>query len=44
MPLFDGMLGAIIPAHTWFGVLISALGVGMLECSGSSPSVSIFKS
>ncbi|KAH9763500.1 Integral membrane protein DUF6 containing protein [Citrus sinensis] len=38
VPLFDGMLGAIIPAHTWFGVLISALGVGMLECSGSPPS------
>ncbi|KAH9763504.1 Integral membrane protein DUF6 containing protein [Citrus sinensis] len=41
VPLFDGMLGAIIPAHTWFGVLISALGVGMLECSGSPPSICV---
>lgn len=39
VPLLDGMLGAIIPARTWFGVLMSALGVGMLECSGSPPSV-----
>lgn len=40
VPLLDGMLGAIIPASTWFGVLMSALGVGMLECSGSPPNVS----
>ncbi|KAJ4713524.1 Drug/metabolite transporter [Melia azedarach] len=39
VPLLDGMLGAIIPASTWFGVLMSALGVGMLECSGSPPNV-----
>ncbi|XP_062157879.1 uncharacterized protein LOC133865482 isoform X2 [Alnus glutinosa] len=39
VPLLDGILGAMIPARTWFGVLISALGVAMLECSGSPPSV-----
>ncbi|KAF3437182.1 hypothetical protein FNV43_RR19935 [Rhamnella rubrinervis] len=37
--LLDGMLGAIIPARTWFGVLMSALGVAMLECSGSPPNL-----
>jgi hypothetical protein len=41
VPLLDGILGAMIPARTWFGVLMSALGVAMLECSGSPPSVSI---
>lgn len=41
VPLLDGMLGAIIPARTWFGVFMSVVGVGMLECSGSPPSVSI---
>lgn len=40
VPLLDGILGAYIPARTWFGVLMSALGVAMLECSGSPPSVS----
>lgn len=40
VPLLDGMLGAIIPARTWFGALMSALGVAMLECSGSPPNVS----
>ncbi|XP_023880957.2 uncharacterized protein LOC111993347 [Quercus suber] len=39
VPLLDGILGAYIPARTWFGVLMSALGVAMLECSGSPPSV-----
>ncbi|EEF30286.1 conserved hypothetical protein [Ricinus communis] len=39
VPLLDGMLGAIIPARTWFGVLMSVLGVAMLECSGSPPNV-----
>ncbi|KAJ7975229.1 Drug/metabolite transporter [Quillaja saponaria] len=39
VPLLDGMLGAIIPSRTWFGVLMSAIGVAMLECSGSPPSV-----
>ncbi|GFS34402.1 hypothetical protein Acr_00g0033840 [Actinidia rufa] len=39
VPLLDGMLGAIIPARTWFGALTSVLGVAMLESSGSPPSV-----
>ncbi|XP_020419332.1 uncharacterized protein LOC109949147 isoform X2 [Prunus persica] len=39
VPLLDGMLGAILPTRTWFGVLMSALGVAMLECSGSPPNV-----
>lgn len=39
VPLLDGMLGSIVPARTWFGVLMSAVGVAMLECSGSPPSV-----
>ncbi|KAB1205732.1 hypothetical protein CJ030_MR7G028083 [Morella rubra] len=39
VPLLDGMLGAKVPALTWFGALMSILGVGMLESSGSPPSV-----
>ncbi|XP_058183529.1 uncharacterized protein LOC131301324 [Rhododendron vialii] len=39
VPLLDGMLGAIVPAHTWFGALMSVLGVAMLESSGSPPNV-----
>lgn len=39
VPLLDGMLGATVPAHTWFGALMSILGVAMLESSGSPPSV-----
>ncbi|KAL6969961.1 hypothetical protein U1Q18_029671 [Sarracenia purpurea var. burkii] len=39
VPLLDGMLGAIVPARTWFGALMSILGVAMLESSGSPPSV-----
>ncbi|KAG8651634.1 hypothetical protein MANES_06G007150v8 [Manihot esculenta] len=42
IPLLDGMLGAIIPSPTWFGVLMSALGVAMLECSGSPPNSMTF--
>ena len=41
VPMLDSMLGAIVPARTWFGILMSALGVAMLECSGSPPNVSI---
>ncbi|XP_076938517.1 uncharacterized protein LOC143606730 [Bidens hawaiensis] len=33
------MLGAVIPASTWFGALMSIIGVGMMECSGSPPCV-----
>ncbi|KAL5553430.1 hypothetical protein UlMin_040831 [Ulmus minor] len=39
VPLLDGMLGAVIPARTWFGALMSVVGVAMLECSGSPPCV-----
>ncbi|KAI4313769.1 hypothetical protein L6164_026724 [Bauhinia variegata] len=39
VPLLDGMLGAVIPARTWFGALMSIVGVGMLESSGSPPCV-----
>ncbi|KAK7273840.1 hypothetical protein RIF29_14904 [Crotalaria pallida] len=39
VPLLDGMLGAVVPIKTWFGALISIVGVGMLESSGSPPSV-----
>lgn len=41
VPLLDGMLGATIPARTWFGALMSIVGVGMLESSGSPPCVSL---
>lgn len=39
VPLIDGMFGATVPAHTWFGALMSLMGVMMLESSGSPPSV-----
>ncbi|KAL3510574.1 hypothetical protein ACH5RR_029975 [Cinchona calisaya] len=39
VPLLDGMLGSRIPARTWFGALMSIVGVGMLESSGSPPCV-----
>ncbi|GMN69834.1 hypothetical protein TIFTF001_038881 [Ficus carica] len=39
VPLLDGMLGAVVPTRTWFGALMSVLGVAMLECSGSPPCV-----
>ncbi|KAJ6677098.1 hypothetical protein OIU85_010293 [Salix viminalis] len=39
VPLLDGMLGAYVPARTWFGVLMSSIGIGMLECSGSPPNI-----
>ncbi|KDP38068.1 hypothetical protein JCGZ_04711 [Jatropha curcas] len=39
VPLLDGMLGAVVPARTWFGALISIIGVAMLESSGSPPSI-----
>ncbi|KAL0380869.1 UNVERIFIED_CONTAM: hypothetical protein Sangu_0151200 [Sesamum angustifolium] len=37
VPLIDGMLGSAIPARTWFGALMSIVGVAMLESSGSPP-------
>lgn len=39
VPLLDGMLGATVPTYTWFGALVSLLGVGMLESSGSPPCI-----
>lgn len=36
------MLGAIVPARTWFGAVMSILGVALLESSGSPPSVRVF--
>ncbi|XVE74687.1 hypothetical protein DITRI_Ditri12bG0037300 [Diplodiscus trichospermus] len=39
VPLLDGMLGAVVPPQTWFGSLMSVLGVAMLESSGSPPCV-----
>ncbi|KAK3009023.1 hypothetical protein RJ639_014000, partial [Escallonia herrerae] len=39
VPVLDGILGAIVPAHTWFGAFMSIIGVGMLESSGSPPCV-----
>lgn len=41
MPLIDGMLGSVIPARTWFGALMSIVGVALLESSGSPPCVCI---
>lgn len=41
VPLLDGMLGAVVPARIWFGAIMSIVGVGMLECSGSPPNVSV---
>ncbi|KAL0424630.1 UNVERIFIED_CONTAM: hypothetical protein Sradi_0997800 [Sesamum radiatum] len=39
VPLIDGMLGSAIPARTWFGTLMSIVGVAMLESSGSPPCI-----
>lgn len=39
VPLLESMLGSIVPARTWFGILMSVLGVAMVECSGSPPNV-----
>lgn len=39
VPILESMLGSIVPTRTWFGILMSVLGVAMLECSGSPPNV-----
>ncbi|KAI5660277.1 hypothetical protein M9H77_29070 [Catharanthus roseus] len=39
VPFLESILGTIVPARTWFGVLMSVIGVAMLECSGSPPNV-----
>jgi len=40
VPLIDGLLGASIPKLTWFGAIVSLIGIGLLECGGSPPCVS----
>ncbi|KAL9259839.1 hypothetical protein AKJ16_DCAP01130 [Drosera capensis] len=37
VPLLDGIFGANVPTITWFGALMSVVGVAMLESSGSPP-------
>ncbi|CAI9753608.1 unnamed protein product [Fraxinus pennsylvanica] len=39
IPLLESMLGAIVPARTWFGIFMSVVGIAMLECSGSPPNI-----
>uniref|UniRef100_A0A0E0P084 EamA domain-containing protein n=1 Tax=Oryza rufipogon TaxID=4529 RepID=A0A0E0P084_ORYRU len=39
VPLIDGIFGATIPKLTWFGAIVSLLGIGLLECGGSPPCV-----
>ncbi|KAJ4959820.1 hypothetical protein NE237_019730 [Protea cynaroides] len=39
VPLLDGLFGATVPALTWFGALMSIVGISLLESSGSTPSV-----
>ncbi|KAJ1258947.1 hypothetical protein BS78_10G115100 [Paspalum vaginatum] len=39
VPFLDGLLGAEVPAYTWFGAFLSLLGVTMLELSGSPPCI-----
>ncbi|OEL37023.1 hypothetical protein BAE44_0001958 [Dichanthelium oligosanthes] len=39
VPLIDGLLGASIPKPTWFGAIVSLLGIGLLACGGSPPCV-----
>ncbi|KAL3818615.1 hypothetical protein ACJIZ3_004520 [Penstemon smallii] len=39
IPLLESILGEIIPARTWFGILMSVLGIFMLESSGSPPNI-----
>ncbi|KAM6571762.1 hypothetical protein CsatA_015842 [Cannabis sativa] len=39
VPLLDGMLGAVVPARTWFAAFMAIIGVAMLESSGSPPCV-----
>ncbi|KAH7654766.1 Multidrug resistance efflux transporter EmrE domain-containing protein [Dioscorea alata] len=36
VPMIDGLAGAKVPAITWYGALLSLMGVAMLECCGSS--------
>ncbi|KAG8388031.1 hypothetical protein BUALT_Bualt02G0082900 [Buddleja alternifolia] len=39
IPMLESMLGEVVPARTWFGILMSVIGICMLECSGSPPNI-----
>ncbi|KAF8650529.1 hypothetical protein HU200_063901 [Digitaria exilis] len=39
VPFLDGLIGAEVPAYTWFGAFLSLVGVAMLELSGSPPCI-----
>lgn len=39
IPLLESLLGETVPARTWFGILMSVVGISMLECSGSPPNI-----
>uniref|UniRef100_J3LS09 EamA domain-containing protein n=2 Tax=Oryza brachyantha TaxID=4533 RepID=J3LS09_ORYBR len=39
VPLIDGFFGASVPKLTWFGAIVSLLGIGLLESGGSPPCV-----
>ncbi|GFQ08623.1 uncharacterized transporter af_0788 [Phtheirospermum japonicum] len=39
IPMLECMLGETVPARTWFGILMSVIGISMLECSGSPPNI-----
>ncbi|KAL8474696.1 hypothetical protein ACS0TY_031224 [Phlomoides rotata] len=39
VPVLESMLGEIVPARTWYGILMSVVGICMLECSGSPPNI-----
>ncbi|XP_039127318.1 uncharacterized protein LOC120263469 isoform X2 [Dioscorea cayenensis subsp. rotundata] len=39
VPLLNGMFGRTVHAFTWFGAIVSLIGIGMLECTGSPPNV-----
>lgn len=41
VPLLNGMFGRTVHAFTWFGAIVSLIGIGMLECTGSPPNVSL---
>ncbi|XP_062232848.1 uncharacterized protein LOC133930188, partial [Phragmites australis] len=38
-PFLDGLLGAEVPAYTWFRAFLSLVGIAMLELSSSPPCV-----
>ncbi|KAK6127635.1 hypothetical protein DH2020_038614 [Rehmannia glutinosa] len=43
IPVLESMLGELVPARTWFGILMSVLGISMLECSGSPPNIAAMR-